>query len=376
MLHITAQLRALWTFVRQDPAFTNALLKAGATVVGALLTWLILRRILKSAEKRVQRIAFFNSNPRLFGLIRLAAFYVLFLVAGNIIINLFYLHIVDEIFYAACLLLIAVPVKRFADILINYLEKEVASKTETKADNIVFSLLNKLSGVIIYTTAVILALDTLGINIVPFVAGAGVAGLAIGFAAKDTLSNMIAGVLLIVDRPFEIGDRIEVWSAPAGSSTWGDVLDIGLRATRIRTTDNIVVTIPNNEIMNRDIVNYTILSTRIRVRINIGIAYSADIRQAKDTLVAVAREIPWVSASPAPKVVVRNFGESAIGLQLRVWIDDARKRMDTISEITDRVKTAFDRRGIEIPYPKREIIIQRRQDTAGQRQEPDIKIKP
>lgn len=373
MLHITAQLRALWTFVRQDPAFTNALLKAGATVVGALLTWLILRRILKSAEKRVQRIAFFNSNPRLFGLIRLAAFYVLFLVAGNIIINLFYLHIVDEIFYAACLLLIAVPVKRFADILINYLEKEVASKTETKADNIVFGLLNKLSGVIIYSTAVILALDTLGINIVPFVAGAGVAGLAIGFAAKDTLSNMIAGVLLIVDRPFEIGDRIEVWSAPAGSSTWGDVLDIGLRATRIRTTDNIVVTIPNNEIMNRDIVNYTILSTRIRVRINIGIAYSADIRQAKDTLVAVAREIPWVSASPAPKVVVRNFGESAIGLQLRVWIDDARKRMDTISEITDRVKTAFDRRGIEIPYPKREIIIQRRQDTAGQRREPDTK---
>jgi small-conductance mechanosensitive channel len=93
----------------------------------------------------------------------------------------------------------------------------------------------------------LLALDVLGINVVPFVAGAGVVGIAVGFAAKDTLSNLIAGVLLIMDRPFEVGDRIEVWSAPKNSATWGDVIDIGLRATKIKTTDNIVIIIPNNE---------------------------------------------------------------------------------------------------------------------------------
>ena len=111
---------------------------------------------------------------------------------------------------------------------------------------------------------------------------AGVAGVAIGFAAKDTLSNLIAGILLIIDRPFEVGDRIEVWSAPAGSATWGDVIDIGLRATKIKTTDNIVIIIPNNEIMLRDIINYTIISENIRVRINIGIAYDADLKKAKN----------------------------------------------------------------------------------------------
>jgi len=193
--------------------------------------------------------------------------------------------------------------------------------------------------------------------VMPFIAGAFVAGIAIGFAAKDTLSNLIAGVLLIIDRPFEIGDRIEVWSAPINSATWGDVIDVGLRATKIKTTDNIVIVIPNNEIMKRDIVNYTILTTKIRVRVNIGVAYDSDIKRAKEVIIEIARSMPWTVADPAPKVVVRNFCESSVDLQLRVWIEDARKRMDTISFITDKVKESFDRENIEIPFPKRDITI-------------------
>ena len=186
--------------------------------------------------------------------------------------------------------------------------------------------------------------------------------MAIGFAAKDTLSNLIAGVLLIIDRPFEVGDRIEVWNAPSGSATWGDVIDIGLRATKIKTTDNIIIIIPNNEIMLRDIINYTIISEQIRVRINIGIAYDANLQKAKDIILRVAAATEWVSDEPPPKVVVRNFGESSVDLQLRVWIHDARQRMNTISYITDSVKEAFDAEGIEIPYPKRDIYITQRSD--------------
>jgi small-conductance mechanosensitive channel len=203
----------------------------------------------------------------------------------------------------------------------------------------------------------LLALDVLGINVMPVVAGAGVAGIAVGFAAKDTLSNLIAGVLLIIDRPFEIGDRIEVWSAPKNSATWGDVIDIGLRATKIRTTDNIVIVIPNNEIMRRDIVNYTTLSTDIRLRIPIGVSYDTDIRKAKSVILEVAKTAEWVLKDPPPIVVVRQFGESSVDLELRVWIKDARRRMDTISHMTDKVKEAFDEKGIEIPYPKRDISI-------------------
>ena len=229
--------------------------------------------------------------------------------------------------------------------------------TESKIDDIVFELLARFSGFIILATAVIISLDLLGLNVVPFIAGAGVAGVAIGFTAKDTLSNLIAGILLIIDRPFEVGDHIEVWSAPAGTATWGDVIDIGLRATKIKTTDNIVIIIPNNEIMVRDIINYTTITEKIRLRINIGIAYDADMQTAKDIILNVADSAEWVAKEPPPVVVVRNFGDSSVDLQLRGWIDDARKRMRTISTITDRVKTAFDEQGIEIPYPKRDIYI-------------------
>ena len=193
----------------------------------------------------------------------------------------------------------------------------------------------------------------------PFLAGAGVAGVAIGFAAKDTLSNLIAGLLLIIDRPFEIGDRVELWQAPPNSSSWGDVIEIGLRATKIKTTDNIVIIIPNNQIMTRDIINYTASDSIIRVRINIGVAYDADIDQAKTLMLEVAQSVEWVLSSPAPKVVARNFGESSVELQLRVWLKDARKRMDTISEVTDQVKTRFDKEKIEIPYTRRDIRILR-----------------
>jgi small-conductance mechanosensitive channel len=189
--------------------------------------------------------------------------------------------LLEKIFQALFIILFAQPVKNFLIVTIRYLQSRVVHKTDTKIDDIIFDLLVRFSNFIIYIVAIVIALDLLGINVVPFVAGAGIAGVAIGFAAKDTLSNLIAGVLLIIDRPFEVGDRIEVWNAPTGSSTWGDVIDIGLRATKIKTTDNIIIIIPNNEIMLRDIINYTIISENIRIRINIGIAYDANLQKAK-----------------------------------------------------------------------------------------------
>jgi len=332
-------------------------IKATAAVLLSLLAWLTVKTGLKLAKKRSQTMAWVSINNQLFAMVRKALGLGLLLLMGSYLIQLFNLQMIEKLFRAIFVVLLSVPVNGFLLIILRYLERRWADKTETKIDNIIFDLLNRFSGAIIYSVGVILALDIMGINVMPFVAGAGILGVAIGFAAKDTLSNLIAGILLIIDRPFEIGDRIEVWSAPAGSSSWGDVIDIGLRATKIRTTDNIIIVIPNNEIMKRDIVNYTLISSNIRVRINIGVSYDTDIKHAKNVILQMASEVDWVLKDPAPRVVVRSFGESSVDLQLRVWIDDARRRMDTISTITDRIKFAFDQAGIEIPYPKRDIHI-------------------
>jgi len=344
-----------WTTVETD--ILLILIKAAVVLAGSVVAWMIMKRLLTTAETRMRKLNIFPVNDQSFLMIRKVAFYGLILISGTYLTRLFEVDILEKVFHAVLIILMAAPVKQFAVILFSYLENKIASKTETRVDNIIFDLLNKFAGAIIFATASILAMDVLGINVMPFIAGAGVAGVAVGFAAKDTLSNLIAGVLLIIDRPFEIGDRIEVWSAPSGTATWGDVIDIGLRATKIKTTDNLVIIIPNNEIMKRDIVNYTIFSSKIRVRIDVGISYDADIEQAKALIHQVIETAEWVLDKPPPKVVVRNFGESSVDLQIRVWIQDARKRMDTVSYISDQVKLAFDKNGIEIPYPKREIYI-------------------
>lgn len=339
----------------------NAMLSIGfksvAAIFAAFFAWIIIKTILRVVRKRLLAIDWFKNNEKIFDMIRKILGLGLLLLLGTYLIRLFNIQIIEKIYLAFFILLISSPVNQFALVVLKYAERKWADNTETKIDNIVFDLLNRFSRAIIYAIAIVMALDIMGVNIMPFVAGAGVLGVAIGFAAKDTLSNLIAGVLLILDRPFEIGDRIEVWNAPTGSASWGDVIDIGLRATKIKTTDNIIIVIPNNEIMKRDIINYTIISTSIRVRINIGVSYETDIEKAKRLMIDAANETPWVQKEPAPKVVVRNFGESSVDLQLRVWIGNARERMNTISTITDRVKAIFDSEKIEIPYPKRDIHI-------------------
>ena len=359
------------SFFGAEASLSKSWANAILALLAAFILWLIIKRILTILEKKIVHFKLIQVRRELFVILRKTVSLLLIWLVGVMWIRLFHLTMVEKIFHAVFIIVAAAPVKSFLIIFLEYLERNLAKRTQTDVDNIVIDLLNKFSGAIVYATAAVIALDVLGVNVMPFIAGAGVMGVAVGFAAKDTLSNLIAGILLIIDRPFEIGDRIEVWSAPAGSASWGDVIDIGLRATRIKTTDNIVVIIPNNEIMTRDIVNYTTIYSSIRVRINIGVAYDADIAKAKALIIQAASSADWILAEPAPKVVVRNFGESSVDLQARVWIKEARKRMDTIDHITDTVKALFDENGIEIPFPKRDITIVDRHADKAHRQKKD-----
>ena len=342
--------------ITHDPAIDSIINALLIVVVGAILWW-IFNLLIRRFDRRYRGRPFFQENIHFFILIKKAGHYIILLLVGISLVSLIHFSIVEKIFFAFMILLLASFANTMLKDLLPYLEKKITSRTSNKIDDVIFDLLKRFSAVIILATAIILALDVLGVNIMPFVAGAGVAGIAIGFAAKDTLSNIIAGVLLLIDRPFEVGDRIEVWSAPANSATWGDVLDVGLRATKIKTTDNIVIIIPNNEIMKRDIINYTTITQEIRVRVLIGIAYDADVNKAKEIINRVSLELEWVMKDPPPTVVVKSFGDSSVDLEARVWIRDPRMRIHTISHITDRVKTVFQQEGIEIPFPKRDIYI-------------------
>ena len=254
-------------------------------------------------------------------------------------------------------ILVFLPISRFVGHVMATFEKRVMSRSDTALDETALPMVNRFIRFLVIAVGVLLALPQLGISIAPLLGGAGVMGLALSFAAKDTLSNLIAGVLLIMDRPFKVGDRIELWNAPRETGTWGDVIEIGLRATKIRNPDNLVVVVPNNEIMRRDIINYTMSGDDIRLRIPFSCAYESDIERAKALLIEAAREVQGVKLDPAPIVIVRGFGPSEVNLQLRVWIMEARSRRRIADEITEKAMVAFAGAGVEIPYPKRELYI-------------------
>ncbi|MFQ5744049.1 MAG: mechanosensitive ion channel family protein [Acidobacteriota bacterium] len=356
---LQAWAQALWELGLPRLASSGALLLAAAVVFWILR--LLLDRVCIPLSKRTAS----EVDDCLFRLVRSAVsistvFFVLWRLT-----YIWHIGATAKVVVAAWLVLFALPLSRFVAEILTLLEQNLAPRTATTFDDTALPLVSKVIRGLVVALASILALDQLGINITPLVAGASVAGFAITFAAKDTLSNFIAGVLLILDRPFRVGDRIELWSAPAETATWGDVIEVGLRATKIRTTDNLIIVIPNNEIMRRDIVNYTASGDDIRVRIPIDIAYDADASLAKRLIREVADSTDGVMKTPAPQVIIRRFGESGVSLQLRVWIGNARKRRAIADEITDRVKQTFDQNGIEIPYPKRDLYIKSMPGLAG-----------
>ena len=256
------------------------------------------------------------------------------------------------------------PLSRFVGHLMRSFEtRMMARNSETVLDETALPMINRFIRFTVIAIGILLAMTYLGLKIAPLLAGAGVVGLALSLAAKDTLSNLIAGVLLILDRPFQVGDRIELWNAPLETGTWGDVIEIGLRATKIRNPDNLVIVVPNNEIMRRDIINYTMSGDDIRLRIPFSCAYDSDIERAKALLIEAAKEVKGVKLDPAPIVIVRGFGPSEVNLQLRVWIMEARNRRRIADEITEKAMVAFAKSGVEIPYPRRELYI--RQGGAG-----------
>jgi small-conductance mechanosensitive channel len=258
---------------------------------------------------------------------------------------------------AGWIVAISFPASQAVRRLLRIAETLVVSRTETRLDDTALPWVNRFVSWGIIALGAVTALHRLGISITPLLAGASVLGVALSFAAKDTLSNLIAGILLIVDRPFEVGDRIEIWGAPPGQANWGDVQEIGIRAVKIRTTDNIMVIIPNNEIMRRDIVNWTASGDTIRLRVPIGIAYDADIEKAKALCIQAATECEDVKREPEPVCILRAFGASSVDLELRVWLRDARRRRAADDWMTERIKVLFDENDIEIPYPKRDLYI-------------------
>lgn len=214
----------------------------------------------------------------------------------------------------------------------------------------------KIVGIVVWVICVLLGVDFLGVDLTAFTVFTGAFGLALGFGLQKTFGNLLAGIILLMDRSIKPGDVIAV-----GGGVVGEVKKIGLRAVSVTTRDKIEYLIPNENLMVNQVENWSYSSRDVRLKIPVGIDYGTDIELAERLMLEAARGTPRVLEQPGPTVWVTAFGESSIQLELQVWINDPEMGLgDVRSGILKRLWALFRENGIRIPFPQREVTVKNR----------------
>jgi small-conductance mechanosensitive channel len=214
-------------------------------------------------------------------------------------------------------------------------------------------LFSNVTKIVLFSFGTYWIIVSWGVNPGAWLASAGIMGIAVGFAAKDTLANLFSGVFIMADSPYKVGDYINL-----DTGERGEVSHIGIRSTRLITRDDIEITIPNAVIATAKVVNETGGRwPRERIRVQVGVAYGTDIDRAKAVLLGAGGSSEHVCPDPEPRVRFRSFGECGLDLELLCWIDIPERRGLVLDDLNTRVYKALAEAGIEIPYPKRDVYI-------------------
>jgi MscS family membrane protein len=211
-------------------------------------------------------------------------------------------------------------------------------------------LIENVLKIVIILGSLMVILSIWRINITPLLASAGIAGVAIALAAKDMLANFFGGLSVFADKPFKIGDYIVL-----DKGERGEVVEIGVRSTRIKTRDDILIAIPNSIIANSKIVNESAPIPNFRVRIPVSVAYGSDIDLVQQTLMDIAKENKNVIGDPAPRVRFREFGDSSLNFELLCWAEEPAARGRTVHELNCEIYKRFNESGIKFPFPQRDV---------------------
>jgi len=227
-------------------------------------------------------------------------------------------------------------------------------KTKTRADDTFLPLFQGFLKLLILVIAFAWILTSWGVHIAPLIAGLGIAGLAVGLALQGTMANIIGGIALSLDETFNVGDTVHL-----DTGEIGEVINIGLRSTKILTEDHQLMVLPNGVLANAKIINYSLPDPSFRIVIDVGIACNSDIDKAKKAVLNAIKGIPGIKSSPEPAAHFKNIGDFSLNFQLKVFIEDYRKRHEMRSIVTQKVYEALRKAKIDVPYPTRTIYLKK-----------------
>jgi MscS family membrane protein len=260
---------------------------------------------------------------------------------------------IDDIFFVVYLFLAVIIAYRLAGAVVEWYGREVVFETETDLDDKFLSFFGALGNILIVSIAIVILLGHFGIEPSALVTTLGIGTLAVALAAQEALSDMIAGFMIMLDRPFAIGDRIEILDI----DTWGDVTEIGLRSTRILTRDNRLVAVPNSVIGKGLVVNYSVPSTVFRVETHVGVSYGTDLEFARDIMIKAVQAEEWVMKDKPVEALMLEFGDSALVFRVRCWIEHYVETRRVIDKLNSALYHALNDAAIDIPFPQRDVRI-------------------
>jgi small-conductance mechanosensitive channel len=234
----------------------------------------------------------------------------------------------------------------------DWYERDITKITSSKLDEKIVPTFRKIIKFFLLIIIIMIIADHFELPISKIWAMAGIGSLAVAFAAKDTLANIISGIIILFDRPFLVGDRIEL-----SDGTFGDVIDIGIRSTKILSFDNTIFILPNAEISNKRVTNHAYPDFKIKIRQKIGVAYGSDIEKVKKIINDILDKHPGVLNNPPWGIYFLEFGDSSLNLLIIYWISDYKNKFNITDKINTEINNRFLEENITIPFPQRDIHV-------------------
>lgn len=325
-----------------------------------LLSLLVIFRVLYFLLQRVVRLTPSPYDDLYLEKIRpyMRAFILLlgidYAIQRLLFLNPFIKQLLAQIVFAIFVYLVAVGLWRLIDLFDDWYREAAVSQLDEDAKDAAVMLTQRVLRGFVLMISVILVLDRFGINVTALLAALGIGGLALSLAAQDTLSNMISGIIILTDRPFLVGHRIEI----QGLGTWGDVISIGTRSTRIRTRDNRMVVVPNAILSGNQVVNYSYPDSQYRIQMEISIEYGQDVETIRRLLIDTIRGVPGVLVDKPVDALYVTKGDKAMIFRLRWWLEsfiDTRRMFDRVNTA---VQKALDDAGIRTPDEVQKVRVE------------------
>ncbi|HLG23603.1 MAG TPA: mechanosensitive ion channel family protein [Candidatus Nanoarchaeia archaeon] len=260
---------------------------------------------------------------------------------------------IAEIFHSLIIVAVTYITIVVFDILIDEWGQKIASKTESTLDDQLIPVFHRISRIFIAVIGLLFVLMAWGVQIGPFLASLGVAGIAVAFALQNTLANIFGGASIILDKSVKVGDKIKL-----DADTMGTVVDVGLRSTKIKTWDNELVTMPNGKLADMKILNFK-QPDPIRTSVEFGVAYGTETKKVRETVLETLSRVENVLKEPAPEVQMASMGDFSLNFRVLYFVPDFDVKYRTKAAVVEQIYNDLQKAGIVIPFPTRTVYLKK-----------------